>query len=382
MLDRVGDPCGLIDVGNRLVESAKLGQADGQLSACRDDVAIGEGSVLVFEEADGPGRGINGTSVVPLRAKRMREVVPGQRDHGLVVRCLSDREGAQARLEGEVVLGEAVLCIRDVGFDASQAERIPEGFGARPSLAQTLETPWDLAERLERLIEAHATIGSRFERRAALRPAAKCPDGLFELPRRAVVGRSGDRFVPGPLTVGRGLLPTFASKRMVGELLDVLAQPIGVQPLDGVDDLAVQCAATLQEQTIVRDIVGQCVLEGVLQLRKHACLIEQLGPAQVGQGALEVGRRHIGDRLQQRERHSSSDDGGGLQDLLCHTSKTIDPGGEDRLDRGRHADCLDRVRKLALPLCTDERAMLDEVADAFFEEEGVAFRPRVEQLLH
>ena len=63
----------------------------------------------------------------------------------------------------------------------------------------------------------------------------------------------------------------------MGQPLDVLVQAVGVQPLDRLDDPAVQRLAALLEQAAVRDLVGQGVLERVLRLGIEADGVEQLG---------------------------------------------------------------------------------------------------------
>jgi len=56
---------------------------------------------------------------------------------------------------------------------------------------------------------------------------------------------------------------------MVREPLDVLVQPLGLKLLDRGDDARVHGAAALAEQARVRHLVGESVLEGVLELRKE-----------------------------------------------------------------------------------------------------------------
>ena len=53
----------------------------------------------------------------------------------------------------------------------------------------------------------------------------------------------------------------------MGETLDVLAQAVGIEAFDRVDDPRVERAAALVEQAAVGHLVGQRVLEGVLQTR-------------------------------------------------------------------------------------------------------------------
>ena len=66
------------------------------------------------------------------------------------------------------------------------------------------------------------------------------------------------------------LVPQLAPQGVVGQPLDVLGQPVGVEPLDGLHDPRVQRAAPLVQQAAVGDLVGQRVLERVLELGEQA----------------------------------------------------------------------------------------------------------------
>ena len=55
----------------------------------------------------------------------------------------------------------------------------------------------------------------------------------------------------------------------MGEPLDLLAEAIPVERLDRLDDPRVQRAPALLEQAAVGHLVGERVLEGVLEIREE-----------------------------------------------------------------------------------------------------------------
>ena len=79
----------------------------------------------------------------------------------------------------------------------------------------------------------------------------------------------------------------------------MLAEAIAVERLDRVDDPRVKRAAALLEQAAVGDLVGEGVLEGVLEIGEEARLVEELGRLQAGEPWRSVLVRYLGDRLEQ-----------------------------------------------------------------------------------
>src|SRR5262249_50273490 len=72
------------------------------------------------------------------------------------------------------------------------------------------------------------------------------------------------------------LRPQVAHESVMGELLDVSAEAIPVERLDRVDDPRVKLAPTLLQQAAIRDVVGERVFEGVLDLREEPRFVEKL----------------------------------------------------------------------------------------------------------
>ena len=67
----------------------------------------------------------------------------------------------------------------------------------------------------------------------------------------------------------------------MGKPLDLLAQPVGVKLFYGIHDARVDVAATFVEHPTVGDVVGEGVLERILQVRKELCRIEKFGSLQI-----------------------------------------------------------------------------------------------------
>ena len=63
----------------------------------------------------------------------------------------------------------------------------------------------------------------------------------------------------------------------MGELFDVLDETVGVEPLDRLRDARVERAAPLTEHAAVGDLVGEGVLERLLDLGEERRLVEELG---------------------------------------------------------------------------------------------------------
>ena len=76
--------------------------------------------------------------------------------------------------------------------------------------------------------------------------------------------------------VRNGLVPYFAVKSVVREVVELLAETVAVEALDGVDDLLVELAPPVKQEAAVRNLLGQSVLEGVLQVRKEPRFVEKL----------------------------------------------------------------------------------------------------------
>jgi hypothetical protein len=89
----------------------------------------------------------------------------------------------------------------------------------------------------------------------------------------------------------------------MGEQFDLLAETIRVEGFDCVNEPRVEMAPALVQQSAIRDLVRERVLERVLQIGKQPRLVDELGSLQVVESATKRLIRQLGDRLKQHERH-------------------------------------------------------------------------------
>ena len=101
----------------------------------------------------------------------------------------------------------------------------------------------------------------------------------------------------------------------------------------------------------------------------------------MGESRPELLVRELGDPVEKPEGDVLSDHRGGLQETLLVEGQAIDPGGQDRLDRGRHLDRLDRLGEPVGTAGPGQGPRLDEGPDALLQEEGIARGPLGQQRL-
>ena len=168
----------------------------------------------------------------------------------------------------------------------------------------------------ERGAESQAQVDALTDRLRRLRqPGERLQRALVQR-RRLGVGAQARRAVARDARVARGGLPRFAQGGVVRERLRVLLDPGAGHAREGAGDRRVKGAALLAQEAAVGHVVGERVLEGVLDLGVEPRLVQQLGRLQprkaLAQGAL-LGAR---DGAQQWQRHLVADDGRGLQQSL------------------------------------------------------------------
>jgi hypothetical protein len=71
---------------------------------------------------------------------------------------------------------------------------------------------------------------------------------------------------------------------VVGEPLDVLGEPVGMEALQRLGDAPVHVAALRLEEGPVRHLVGEHVGEGVFEIGKKGRLVEESGRLEMGRG--------------------------------------------------------------------------------------------------
>src|SRR5882724_9072630 len=286
-----------------------------------------------------------------------------------------DVESLSARLEGAPMVAHVAEPRAHVGEDEPQppsiAELAREDFG----LPHVIQDAVVLAQRSEddpRVVPVVDGLSLGLASLGHVREGAK---RLLEGGQGLAVRRAHRGAQTSLAEVRDGPLPHFASQGVVGEPLDVLGEPIGIEPLDHLDDARVQLTTSLLQKGAVSHVVRERVLEGVFEVGKEARLVEELGGLEAGQTTPEVGFILLGDRLKQRERHVMADDGGRLEQTLLLDGQPVDARGQNRVDAGRDLDGLDGLDEAIRAGLADERLRLHKGSDALLEEERVPFRP-------
>src|SRR5437773_497115 len=190
-----------------------------------------------------------------------------------------------------------------------------------------LEDPLVLTERPERVAQLDPKIDGLGERVPIFREVIQSTESLLEMRRRLPVGRTGEGLGPSLPEIGDGLAPCLTPDRVVGEPFDLLCETVGMQPLDGLHDLAMESAPSLLNEAPISDVVSQRVLERVLEVREKLRLIEELGSRKDAEAAAETLFGSVGDGLEEREGHVFADDRGGLEKPLVFGSEAIDARG-------------------------------------------------------
>ena len=164
---------------------------------------------------------------------------------------------------------------------------IAQGFGEGLGFLQVDVDPLELAQRKERTTQVEAEInGLRLRIRMRGEPVQRA-QRLLEVGHRLAVRRVGEGIGPGLAAVGHGLVPHLTTQGMVRQSVDLLGQPVGIQLLQGRHNAGVQHPPPLLEETAVGHLVGEGVLEGVLPLGEQARLVEELGPLELRQTAVQ-----------------------------------------------------------------------------------------------
>ena len=182
----------------------------------------------------------------------------------------------------------------------------------------------------------HAQVEAEVERRA--RGCRESPAGApsatsacSKQSTRLAVGRARGRLGARLPEVADRLVPR-ARPRARGGRAARRARPGGRdRALDRLDDPGVQRAPPLLEQAAVGHLVGQRVLEGVLEVGEQARLVEELGGLQVGEAAAQL-------VLGQRRRSAwSSANGTSLPMTAAAWSRRLSSGGSRSMRAARIA---------------------------------------------
>ena len=154
----------------------------------------------------------------------------------------------------------------------------------RLGLTKVAQDLFEFSERKKRLSKVKPQIDGLLQRVASLRKVLEGSERLFEEDHRLPIGRAGHGFVSSLAAVAQRLVPALSSLGVVGQALDVLGKSVGIERLDGGDDARVQRLAAFLEKAAVGHLMGQGVLERVLQRREQARFVEEFRRLKMGQG--------------------------------------------------------------------------------------------------
>src|SRR6266850_3391375 len=220
-------------------------------------------------------------------------------------------EGAAASLDSVVEIARYPETVSHEGGDPTQPALIADLFGENLAFAKVIEDSPGLSEREERIAKLQQEIDPLLDRSSALRQFPEGFERLLEARDGFSMGQAGGSLHPGLTAVGDGLVPDRAPEGMVGEAIDLLGQPVGIDLFDRPHDPSVELLPSVLGETRVGDLVSERVLECVFHLGDETRLVHELAALQLHEAGADLWQlRHC---LEQSERHVLADDGCGLQ---------------------------------------------------------------------
>ena len=201
--------------------------------------------------------------------------------------------------------------------------------------------------------------------------------GGFETSSGVRQRRASSRLRAGQTKIVHGLLMQRALDGMMRKPVDLLAQAFFIQLLDGVDDTRMDFAAAFAKHPAIGNLLGQGVLEIVLQIGKHLRGEKKLAGLQSGEQGVEHVFRQPGDGPQQHQRDLLPNNRRDLQQAPFGGGQRVDARGEHRQDRGRDLAALERLgQPIAATLAFQDAAIGKASYDLLDEETGSRWRAR------
>src|SRR4029453_16546132 len=112
------------------------------------------------------------------------------------------------------------------------------------------------------------------------------------------------------------LPPPLATARVMGEPLDLLTEAITIEALHGLHDPDMEVTASAAEDAPVGHLMGERVLEGVLEIGEEARLVEKLGRLKMAQPPTDRPFLFVRHRHEEGQREVLPDDRGNLEEPL------------------------------------------------------------------
>ena len=143
----------------------------------------------------------------------------------------------------------------------------------------------------------------------------------------------------------------------------------------------VEDAPPILKEAPVGHLVGQGVLEGVLDVGEQARLVEELGGLEPGEALGQRVGGSSGDACEHGHWDVGADHRGGLEQRLVLWRQPVDARRQDRLHRRRHVDGVRGLHEPVRAALAHEHPVVDEAPHALLEEERIALGPREEEPL-
>src|SRR3989441_10912243 len=220
---------------------------------------------------------------------------------------------------------------RHEGRNPSKPALIADPFGENFSLAEVVEDSRELSEGSERTAKVEPEIDTLLDGLATRGEMREGSERMFEPRDRFPVGRACGSLPPGLTAVGDGLFPYLSLEGMVGEAIDLLGQPVGVQLFDRLHDPSVEGPPSVLEDACVADLVAQGVLERTLQLGDESRLVQKLASLEPHETSAERLFRQVSHCSEQGERHVLADGRRRLQKCLVLSGNPADARCEHSL---------------------------------------------------
>jgi hypothetical protein len=158
-----------------------------------------------------------------------------------------------------------------------------------------------LAQRMQGIAQLKPEIDGLRTRVSALGEMLQGRQRLLQVRHCLSVGRACTRLDTRLSAIGQGLLPHLTPECMVRETFNVFAAPLGIEHFQRLHDPRVEAAPPLVREIPVGDLLGEGMLESVLDLGKEAGLIEELSGLQVSEAVPDLLLRLLGDGLQEAQ---------------------------------------------------------------------------------
>ena len=161
------------------------------------------------------------------------------------------------------------------------AENLTESLGKGFGGTQVFKEPFVVAKDQECIAQVKAQVDGLFEQLAALRQMLHGKQRPLKPDHGLLVSRACHRLGTRLPEISERLVPYLPLEGMVGKRLDLVGETVGIARFNRLNSAGVQGAPPVAQETCVRHLVSQGVLEGVDLLRKAACRVEKLGRLEV-----------------------------------------------------------------------------------------------------